>query len=150
MRIDVDEEIRDLERRVAGEMKLLSALPAVAPQPECMQRVKAAVVLEARRIVRQQRCWRYLRLGFGAAAALLLVVGWLTTSRAPSTRPRIDTDAVLNEWGAALDESNARLARLLSGEGSATELVSGDEDTELEDLFRGLDDFLNRFEQLEP
>ncbi len=140
----MNDDLDKLERAVERVMGLLRDLPAVTPRPESVARVKAAVVAESRRVARRRRLWRWTGTGLGAAAVLLVVVGiafWQHGRRLPAPDP----DAALSEWATALDESNARLASVLSTAGDTSE----DENAELDELLRSLDESLRSFENLE-
>lgn len=140
----MNDELDKLEREVEREMDLLRDLPATSPALECVARVKASVGAEARRLARRRRVLRWTGTGMGAAAVLLIAVGMvLWHGRQP--RGFSSSDAALAEWATALDESNARLASLLSVAGD----TSADENAELDELFRGLDESLWHFENLE-
>lgn len=144
----MSDEPHNLEQTVEQEMALLRDLPAATPRPECLAQVKAAVVAEAGRLARRRRALWWTGTGLGAAAAVLLAVGWLTFGRHARAILTSDPDTALTEWAAALDESNARLASLLNGGGMYGD-VGGDENAELDELFRSLDESLRCFENLE-
>ncbi len=141
-------DFRELEQTVEREMDLLHALSAAAPRPERLTCIEAAVVAEAGRLARRRRVLRWTGTGLGGAAAVLLAVGWMTFARQARHVAASDPETALREWAAALDESNARLASLLAGGGTYAD-IGGDENTELDDLFRGLEESLRRFESLE-
>jgi hypothetical protein len=139
----VNDELNKLERDVEQEMDLLRDIPEVTAGAECMVRVKAAVVAEARRMVRRRRVLRWTGTGIGAVAAVLLVVVGISLWHRRQL-PRPSSDVALTEWASALDESNARLASLFSPASDTSE----DENAELDELFRSLDESLRQFENL--
>ncbi|MEW6198255.1 MAG: hypothetical protein AB1601_06275 [Planctomycetota bacterium] len=134
------EALDNLERQVEREMGLLHALGATPLRAECLAAVQAAVAAEVARQRRQRDLWRALRGPLGAAAALLLAFGW--ASSLPPTS-RTDPETWLQDWGTALDASRSRLSNAVE-EG----WTRGAADSELDDLFRSLDDTLTRFESL--
>jgi hypothetical protein len=144
----VKEELDKLEQDVEQELALLCDLPTVTPGPECLSRVKAAVVAEANRLARRRRLLRWTGRSVGAAAAVLLAVGGIALWQRGPQRHAPDPDAALTEWATALDESNARLASVLSAGGTYGD-AGEDENAELDELLRSLDESLQRFENLE-
>ena len=140
----MNDELSKLERDVEQELGLLRDLPPVTPGPSCVARVKAAVAAEAQRIARRRRLLRWTGTGIGAAAAVLLVVVGITLWHGRPPRAT-GSDAALTEWATAIDESNARLASLFSAASDTGE----DENAELDELFRSLDESLQQFENLE-
>jgi hypothetical protein len=141
----VSEELDKLERDVEREMQWLGELPAIVPRPACLEGVKAAVCAEAQRVAHRQRLLRWTGTGLGAAAAVVFVVVGITLWTHGRPSRAADPEAALTEWAAALDESNARLASVLSVTGDTSE----DDNAELDELLRGLDESLWHFENLE-
>jgi hypothetical protein len=142
-------DLDNLERTVERDMELLHALPAELPSPACLDRVKAAVVAEAARVSRAHRRLRIIRASLAAAAVLVLAVGASTLWPRPHRPVEPDADALLNQWAAALDESSSRVAALVDEGWVRSEPGGGgDEETELDDLLRSLDQSLTRFEEL--
>lgn len=132
--------LENLERQVEQEMGLLRALGAPTPRAECLAAVQAAVATEAARLRRRRGLWRAFRGPLGAAAALLLAFGWVSSR---SAAQRTDPESWLQDWGAALDASRSRLSHAVE-EG----WTRGGPNGELEDLFRSLDETWTRFESL--
>lgn len=143
----MDGDLHGLERTVEREMGLLRGLPDVAPRPECLARVQAAVRAEALRAARRGPLRRWVRVASGVAAAAALVFGWTTCSRATRGPALPDPEAVVAEWAAALDESNYCL-RQLTTSGWARGDATRDAAAELDELLQGLDDSFERFEGL--
>jgi hypothetical protein len=143
------DDLDNLERTVERDMELLRALSAELPSPACLDRLKAAVVAEAARVSRAHRRLRIIRASLAAAAVLVLAVGAGTLWPRPPRPVEPDADALLNQWAAALDESSSRVAALVE-EGWARGDSGGgtDQDAELDDLLRSLDQSLTRFEEL--
>lgn len=144
----MSDELDKLEQTVEQEMKLLTGLPSVAPRPECLARIKVAVVAEAQRQARRQRVVRWTGAGVGVAAVVALVVGLMFFERPAAHRPASDPGKAFNEWAAAVDESTAHFAKLLAGGGSSA-TVSDEEGSQIDELFQGLDESLQHFANLE-
>lgn len=142
-------DLHELERTVEREMELLRGLPDVAPRPECLARVQAAVRAEALRAARRgpRRRWARVASGVAAAAAAALVFGWTTWTRATRGPALPDPEAVVAEWAAALDESNYCL-RELTTSGWARGDATRDAAAELDELLQGIDQSFERFEGL--
>ncbi len=139
-------DISQLERRVEREMAALRALPDIQPGRACIERVQAAVIAAGARNSGwgpwpwQARPW------IGAAAALVLAIGWVTQT--PPATP-VDPETLLADWASAWEESSERLVVVLDEGwlfGAGDDGV--DEDAELDDLFQGLDQSFDRFEAL--
>jgi hypothetical protein len=142
-------DLDNLERTVERDMELLRALSAELPNPACLDRVKAAVVAEAARVSRSGRRLRIIRASLTAAAVLVLAVGAWTLWPRPPRPVEPDADALLNQWAAALDESSSRVAALVDEGWPHGDAGGGtDQDAELDDLLRSLDQSLTRFEEL--
>ncbi len=144
------DELDNLEREVEREMALLRSLPAEPLDRACVDRVTAAVVAEAARIGRTRRRRAWVRVSLGAAAAVLLALGvrqmWPRTS---ATLSAPDADAQLQQWAAALDESDDRVAALAAEGWSRGDTGNqSEEDEELEELFHSVDQSLLHFEEL--
>ncbi|MCK4342503.1 MAG: hypothetical protein KAY37_12360 [Phycisphaerae bacterium] len=138
-----------LERTVEREMGLLRELPPVSPRRECVGRIKAAVAREAARAARYHRTLRVLRSGIGVAAAIMLAVGLATMSGLPRPVGWLSSEATLDEWAAAWDESSRRVTSLLDGGWIGDGFGNGlGEDVELDDLFDSLDQSFGHFEDL--
>lgn len=132
--------LENLERQVEREMGLLRALGATPLRAECLAAVQAAVAAELARQRSRRGLWRTLRGPLGAAAALVLAFGWAS---ALSPTQQTDPEAWLLDWGSALDASRNRLSNAVE-EG----WTRGTTESELDDLFRSLDDTLTCFESL--
>ena len=140
-------EMDKLAEAVEREMDLLRALPPVVARPEVVERIKSAVVVEARRWSRSRRMLRFAEVGVSVAAAVLFAVGLAMGTR-PAAEP-LDPDRTLTAWAAAFDESGHRLTRLLDSGWVGNEYGNGsDEETELDDIFRSLDQSFDRLENL--
>jgi hypothetical protein len=136
-----------LQQTVEREMELLRDLPAAAPRAECVERVRSAVMQQARRAARIRRWISLGRAAAGAAAALILAVGWLTLPiGVHSIGP--DPGEVLDEWAAALEASSQRLAGLVGEAWAQGEARVGDDEGNLEELLDSLDRSFERFEAL--
>ncbi len=141
----MNDELDKLEREVEQQMSLLRDLSVPTPGPECLRRVKATVSAETQRLARRRRLLRWTGTGIGAAAAVVCVVAGISFWQHGRQLRNPGSDAALTEWASALDESNARLASLFSTASDTSE----DENAELDELFRSLDESLQRFENLE-
>lgn len=141
-------ELDRLERAVEREMSLLRALPTVTPRPEAVAQVKAAVISEATRVSRSQRALQGARIGLAVAAAFLLAVGWVGQSPPRSAVAPSDSEAALRQWAAAWDESSHRLTRLLDAGIGGDYGGNNDENAELDEIFRSLEQSFSRFENL--
>jgi hypothetical protein len=141
--------VSDLERVVEQEMQLLGGLPAVTPSRACVERVAAAVVREAARVAgRGPRRFTRARLAISVAAAVFLAVGLTAVSRWPRAVRCADPEATLQEWAAAWDESNGRLARVLERRWAGSEYEPANEGAELEELFNDLEQAFDRLDAL--
>ncbi len=140
-------EMRKLAEDVERGMVLLRDLPPVAPRPECVARVAAAVVAEAERDLRRRCVLRWSGLGAGAAAVVLLALGAPLLWRSWRTDVSSNAETVLSEWAAALDASQERFASLFTAV-PAYDTLDADVDRELDELLRGLDESLRHFENL--
>jgi hypothetical protein len=139
------DDLNRLTAAVERDLALLRALPPVMLSDECLRRTTDAVVAEAARVRRQALAWRAARNGLVAAAAVLLAVVLVPrwTYREPAGRGDEDT---LAAWAAAYDASGTRWAELADAGWSADN--GGDADTEVDELFRGLEQSFERFESL--
>lgn len=138
----MDRDLRQLERIVEREMRMLDALPAVTPGAELLARIRAAVRSEARRVRaarRRRAAWR--GCSAAAAAALLLAGLRLVQPSPPETGPAADDpERRLDEWVAAVEESQ----RLLDEDGFCYGPRSfDDEETRLDELLESLERSLN-------
>lgn len=142
------ESLHELEQRVEREMALLRNLPPAEPDLRCLGSVQAAVVGEGRRVMRRRRMRGMMWTAVGAAAAILMAISLSTTSGG-SGMSASDAEAALTEWTVAVDESTDRLTTLLDGGWIRSDSGTGAEDDgELDDLLRSLDQSLERFEAL--
>lgn len=141
-------QLKQLERLVEHEAKLLADLPPVEPRPEVLVRVKAAVRAEAARLGgATPAIWRLPRWT-GIAAAVLLAVGLSGPFTGP-LRPAEPADGgveSMNLWADAVGDSNDRLSSLLDdgwlleGGGRDGESVEGlldNLDASFEQLYSG-------------
>lgn len=135
---------REVERGLAA---LASELEVGEPRSAAVQRVRAAVAEEARRmhaLERQRGAWRPL-VGMAAAVALVLVLHVPMTSgpQAPLAGAWDPNDA-LQTWAEAADESSRRVTQSLNGslEASDNERESGD------DPFQSVEESFELFERM--
>ena len=77
---------------------------------------------------------------------MLLAVGWMA-ARPNAVDAAADSELVLSEWAAALDESNERLTQLVDVGWTPGEPLR-DEEGELDDLLHGLDRSFEHFDAL--
>ena len=103
-----------LQRRVERDMTLLDGLETVRPSEDCKARMLDALQREATRLRGRRRLARAAQRLAAVAAAVLLVVflRWPLSSATDMTT--LDADAYVSAWVAAADESDDRLATLLS------------------------------------
>ncbi len=141
MRTTVEPDLKQLEREIERELAALGPWPPVAPAPECLARVQAAVRAENERCRRRTR--RVWSARIGVAAAVLLAVTWAAWR--PRTAAPLDAEQSLELWVAALEETSTQVGELV--EVTAT-VGPADDAAELEDLFEGLRESLGRFETL--
>mgnify|MGYP000599894223 CR=1 FL=1 len=137
-------ELDKLEQAVERQMRLLAGLPPVTPHPQCLARVKQAVVNEALARGRTAR-WRRRSAWLSATACLLLAVGLSQVFRVPAPSPL--RTAGEEDWAvllsSAVGESGETLGFLLeegwlfTDAGSAADAVD-----------RLLESFEGSFEQL--
>ena len=136
-------EFEQLERQVEAQMCVLRGLREVRPSAACLAQVHAAVAAEAARSQGALRRWRAARGVVGAAAAVLLALGWGVTRGAAGAGA--GDGEILNDWVNAADASGRAVTMLtdpfwtpaddaaLSGEGV-------DAEADLDDLFRSFED----------
>lgn len=141
--------IDKLEQTVERQMDLLDNLPVEPPRPECVARVKAAVVAEAARLgvlTSASRTPRWLSV----AAALLLAVGLSGVFMSQSARlgqPASDVE-LFEMWAAAVDESSDTLAFLLEEGWVLNGAGAESDESELEDFLHSLEESFEQFETM--
>ncbi len=134
-------DLKNLEQAIERDMALLRDLPPVAPRPETVARVQAAVRRAAVQRPQPHRfAWLY-RTGLGVAAAAALTLAFWPHQPAASQRmtPAVDPDTTVQEWTAAFDASDLRWSRLMDSSAPT------DASEDVDDLLRGLDQSLNDF-----
>lgn len=149
---DFDPRERETEREFT---ELALRLPGLSPQRACLERVKAAVDEEARRLRVRRRRLVALRPWVAAAAAVLLAVGLDPPGGSDSTGlppdPARNPDAILADWVDALGESGEQFARLLDESWLSIGLgfgPGGDVDNEGPDPLDSLEESLESFERM--
>lgn len=138
-------DLNKLQRDVERDMTLLTALPRELPSATAQEQLQAAVLAAAREGTRRRRWLTVARTLTGAAAAILLVLGLLSTNTPNGTVEDMATaDALLRDWGLAYDESAERVGELIEG-GWVDERFGDTEDpeAELDALLNSLDTSLD-------
>jgi hypothetical protein len=143
----VTNDLRQLERAVDADAALLDHLPAVGLDDAARDRLRRAVHEENARCRRRDRWLRVGRSGLGVAAAAVLFVALLLSPRGDSTAG-LRADVALDDWAAALAESEAELTGLLDG-GWISGYDQGDDALdELDAMFDSFDASWQQFEEL--
>jgi hypothetical protein len=138
------EPLHELESAVERDMGLLRALPAIKPDPACMERLHQAVAAESERVWRRRRgpgVWR----GIAGLAAAAVLVGALVV--APGGGPSIQGTQLPGGWADAWESSSERLVGLLDG-GWIRADYGLEEDEDLETMFQSLDQTLEQLDTL--
>jgi hypothetical protein len=147
----MSDTLDNLVRTVEREARLLAGLPAVQPAPECLARVRAAVLAEAERLGSRPRRTRVAPPWLASAAALLLAVGLSGVLRHSTPwfgAGTMDTDLVA-VWVDAVDESRETLAALLDeGWMVSASGADVDYDSQIDDILDGFKEFFGPFETL--
>lgn len=142
-------EFDRLERAVEQDMRLLGDLPEIAPSAGCLERLRAAVGVEAARATRRRRQLVLLRAWGGVAAAVLFAVALASSVRTQRVTTPADPEAVLADWTTAVEESTQRIAGLLDNGWIHGDFGVDEDASDVDDLLRSLEQSFSEFESLD-